>query len=213
MERTTIINHPAAEVLPLFANPIENQPQGILLPVTRSVPEQEEELGTTNLPFIEANTKAVTSDHLKSDCIIPVFSKDNEVTISHQSFIAAVQERLAHPVRTHLYPSGNLEVSVEEHSNWLRCAIVKPDGTRTASEQFYWLHNPDNHMLDGPIARDMVFDTLGNLYVLTPFGIRTAAYGPSSIFRRARTGDLPNLFASGRASSSSTAAACSSPGI
>jgi hypothetical protein len=92
MERTTIINHPAAEVLPLFANPIENQPQGILLPVTRSVPEQEEELGTTNLPFIEANTKAVTSDHLKSDCIIPVFSKDNEVTISHQSFIAAVQE-------------------------------------------------------------------------------------------------------------------------
>ncbi len=29
MERTTTINQPAAEVLPLYVNPIENQPQGI----------------------------------------------------------------------------------------------------------------------------------------------------------------------------------------
>ena len=43
-----------------------------------------------NLPFIEANTKEVTLEHVKDDCIIPVFSKDNEVTISHQSFIGSV---------------------------------------------------------------------------------------------------------------------------
>ena len=43
-----------------------------------------------NLPFIEANTKEVDVSHLKNDCIIPVFSKDNEVTISHQSFIDTV---------------------------------------------------------------------------------------------------------------------------
>ena len=92
--------------------------------------------------------------------------------ISTTDVVAAVRERLSHPVKTLLYPSGKLEVSVEEHSNWLRCAIVQPDGTRTASEQFYWLHNPDNHMLDGAIARDMAFDTLGNLFVLTPFGIQ-----------------------------------------
>ena len=92
--------------------------------------------------------------------------------IADGDFVAAVRERLAHPVKTHLYPSGKLEVSVEEHSNWLRCAIVRADGSRVADEQFYWLHNPDNHMLDGPIARDLVFDTLGNLYVLTPFGIQ-----------------------------------------
>lgn len=42
------------------------------------------------LPFVEANTKEVSLDHLKEDCIIPVFSKDNEVTISHQSFIDTV---------------------------------------------------------------------------------------------------------------------------
>lgn len=42
------------------------------------------------LPFIEANTKEVEMSHLKEDCIIPVFSKDNEVTISHQSFIDTI---------------------------------------------------------------------------------------------------------------------------
>lgn len=45
----------------------------------------------TRLPFIEANTKEVELSHLKDDCIIPVFSKDNEVTISHQSFIDIVR--------------------------------------------------------------------------------------------------------------------------
>ena len=43
-----------------------------------------------NSPFIEANTKDITAHHLKNDCVIPVFSKDNEVTISHSTFIDAV---------------------------------------------------------------------------------------------------------------------------
>ncbi|GAA4237605.1 DUF3871 family protein [Postechiella marina] len=38
-------------------------------------------------PFIEANTTSVSLPHLQKDCIIPVFSKDNERTISHQEFI------------------------------------------------------------------------------------------------------------------------------
>lgn len=84
----------------------------------------------------------------------------------------AARKRLARPLTTLLYPSGKLEISVEENSNWLRSALVRPDGSRTAGEQFYWLHNPDNHSLEGPIARDLAFDTLGNLYVLTPFGIQ-----------------------------------------
>ena len=45
-----------------------------------------------SLPFIEANTKAVDIDHLREDCVIPVFSKDNEVTISHQDFINTVYD-------------------------------------------------------------------------------------------------------------------------
>lgn len=44
------------------------------------------------LPFIEANTKEVTIEHLKNDCVVPVFSKDNEITISHPAFIESVWE-------------------------------------------------------------------------------------------------------------------------
>jgi len=42
--------------------------------------------------FIEANTKEISMQHLKKDCIIPVFSKDNELTISHVNFIETVFE-------------------------------------------------------------------------------------------------------------------------
>ena len=52
----------------------------------------EEQLPKKRLPFIEANTKEVSVGHLKNDCIIPVFSKDNEITISHHSFIEAVYD-------------------------------------------------------------------------------------------------------------------------
>jgi hypothetical protein len=53
---------------------------------------------TTNLvqksssKFIEANTTEVSLNHLKQDCIIPVFAKDNETTLSHFEFIDATKE-------------------------------------------------------------------------------------------------------------------------
>ena len=87
MERTTI-SQPATSLLPLYVQPVEEKPQSILVPINRSTSELE----PMTLPFIEANTKEVSTDHLQKDCIIPVFSKDNEVTISHQSFIAAIME-------------------------------------------------------------------------------------------------------------------------
>ena len=40
---------------------------------------------------IEANTTEVTLEHLGRECIVPVFSKDNEVTLSHNTFIQTVQ--------------------------------------------------------------------------------------------------------------------------
>ena len=42
--------------------------------------------------FIEANTKKATLHHLRQECVVPVFSKDNEVTISHTNFIDTVFE-------------------------------------------------------------------------------------------------------------------------
>jgi len=45
--------------------------------------------------FIEANTIPVNLNHLKNDCIIPVF-RDNEKTISHYEFVDAVEFSARH---------------------------------------------------------------------------------------------------------------------
>ena len=37
--------------------------------------------------FIKANSSEVSLSHLTEECIIPVFAKDNEQTISHGEFI------------------------------------------------------------------------------------------------------------------------------
>lgn len=59
----------------------------------------------TKKPFIEANTEEVSLQHLKNDCIIPVFSKDNEKTIAHQEFIEIVQN-----CASKAFPYQSLEV-------------------------------------------------------------------------------------------------------
>lgn len=51
--------------------------------------------------FIEANTEKVSIEHLKNDCVIPVFSKDNETTVSHFEFINTIRE-----VVTQIYPES-----------------------------------------------------------------------------------------------------------
>ena len=45
-----------------------------------------------SLHFIEANTNEVDLHHLVNDCITPVFSKDNELTINHAQFITTIQD-------------------------------------------------------------------------------------------------------------------------
>lgn len=59
---------------------------------------------TSKLPFIEANTKDVSIHHLKEDCIVPVFSKDNEITISHANFIETVWN-----AASTVFPRENIE--------------------------------------------------------------------------------------------------------
>ncbi|WP_224487867.1 DUF3871 family protein [Robertkochia flava] len=58
---------------------------------TLMVPEREI-VRSRNPNFIEANTKMVELTHLKEDCIIPVFSKDNESIIAHQEFVETAHE-------------------------------------------------------------------------------------------------------------------------
>ena len=54
--------------------------------------DEEEIIVFPKRNFIEANTVKVDLDHLKSECIIPVFAKDNESTISHYEFIRSTKE-------------------------------------------------------------------------------------------------------------------------
>jgi|SRR5690554_1066967 len=94
--------------------------------------------------FIEANTEKVTLKHLKEKCIIPVFSKDNESTISHYEFINKALEvtqnlfngfqidnpeiRVSHVVKGRV-PSaiGKPAKELEEHEKTIyyeRCAFL-----------------------------------------------------------------------------------------
>lgn len=64
-----------------------------------------------NKPFIEANTQEVHLQHLKNECIIPVFSKDNEKTISHQEFIEISQNCIANVFPNHSITEPEIRVS------------------------------------------------------------------------------------------------------
>ncbi len=62
-------------------------------------------------PFVEANTIKTNINHLRNDCIIPVFSKDNEKTIAHQEFIEAVQESVAKAFQRETIQKPEIRVS------------------------------------------------------------------------------------------------------
>lgn len=47
---------------------------------------------------------------------------------------------------------------------------LAPDGSLHSGQQFYWLHNTDNH--NHTPYGNMAFDTMGNLYIATPIGIQ-----------------------------------------
>lgn len=54
------------------------------------VPDEAKIVETSDDRFILANTQPIPYADLKHRCIIPVFSKDNESTISHSEFVDVV---------------------------------------------------------------------------------------------------------------------------
>lgn len=55
-------------------------------------------------PFIEANTEEIKLSDLKEKCVIPVFTKDNEITLSHQEFIETALSAIGK-----IFPNENLD--------------------------------------------------------------------------------------------------------
>ena len=86
------------ELMPVRQTERKIQPYREVVDVQAEVVNIQSEVVNLNITtghskqFIEANTKATTLQHLKNDCVVPVFSKDNELTISHVSFIESVFE-------------------------------------------------------------------------------------------------------------------------
>ena len=66
---------------------------------------------TETLPFIIANTLEIPLMHLQHDCIIPVFSKDNEKTIAHQEFIEVILNAVAKVFPQHILAEPEIRVS------------------------------------------------------------------------------------------------------
>lgn len=83
------------------------------IPMPKIIPIKTEEKPRDyyKSPFIEANTKSVSLSHLQKDCIIPVFSKDNERTISHQEFIEVVQDSVSKAFSHHSIDVPEVRIS------------------------------------------------------------------------------------------------------
>lgn len=129
------------------------------------------------LPFIEANAKEVCVGHLKNDCIIPVFSKDNEVTISHLRFIETIYdaanevfrgERVDNPdVRVSHIIKGRIPEAINKPVNQL----LESDKTIYYERMMFCIEIPTIHE-----------DIAGNRLNLTIGGVR--AYNQENLYSR-----------------------------
>lgn len=101
-------------------------------------------ISNNNKNFIEANTLEVSLFHLQNDCIVPVFSKDNESTISHYEFIKYTRDvitdilsndiRLLEEIRVSYIVKGRIPTAIgkpakdlteeEKTIYYERCAFV-----------------------------------------------------------------------------------------
>lgn len=127
--------------------------------------------------FIGANTKKVSLDHLKRDCIIPVFSKDNESTISHYQFIQKTRE-----VVQDLFPELDVAEPEVRVSHIIKgrvpAAIDKPAKELLESEKTFY-YERCAFIMELPQIRENIN---GNNLALTVGGVR--AYNQENLYSR-----------------------------
>lgn len=116
-----------------------------LINVQNSIlPDESKVVETSDDRFILANTQPISYGELKHKCIIPVFSKDNESTVSHSEFIDTVGQasekffsaenilhpaiRISHPIKGRIPEAMGkpADVLLEEEKTiyWERMAFV-----------------------------------------------------------------------------------------
>jgi gluconolactonase len=67
-------------------------------------------------------------------------------------------------------PDGSLFFAAEKTTQWIYSYVVRPDGSFSDKQPFFWLHMTDIPNDSG--AEDLAVDTHGNLYVATRMGIQ-----------------------------------------
>ena len=127
--------------------------------------------------FIEANTMEIDLQHLKSDCIVPVFSKDNELTISHNAFIETVWdaansffsgEKVDEPaIRVSHIVKGRIPEAIHKPANQL----LESDKTQYFERMMFCLEVPT------------IYETVeGNKLTLSIGGVR--AYNQMNLYSK-----------------------------
>ena len=153
----------------------EYKPYAVASPETDAIPK--EKLSPKRLPFIEANTKEVSVGHLKNECIIPVFSKDNEVTISHHSFIEAVYDAANEVFRGERVDNPDVRVShiikgrIPEAMNKPVSSLLDSDKTIYYERMMFCMEIPTIYE-----------DIAGNRLNLTVGGVR--AYNQENLYSK-----------------------------
>lgn len=168
-----------------ISSPVLSCPQGMtgvertenVQPMVHSTEPNVEERPVRRLPFIEANTKEVSVGHLKNDCIIPVFSKDNEVTISHHGFIETVYDAANEVFRGERVDSPDVRVS-HIIKGRIPEAISKPVNQLLESDKTIYYERMMFCMEIPTIHEDIA----GNRLNLTIGGVR--AYNNENLYSR-----------------------------
>ena len=128
-------------------------------------------------PFILANTEAVSLSHLKEKCVIPVFTKDNEITLSHQEFI----ETALSAINT-MFPNENLDTPEIRVSHQIKGRT--PDALHVAAKDLQE-HQRTSYFerMAFVIRVPSITQTInGNKLVLTVGGVR--AYNSENLYNK-----------------------------
>lgn len=146
-------------------------------PLQNQMVEEGEVISSSNRNFIEANTKKVTLEHLKRDCIIPVFAKDNESTISHYEFVQKTRE-----IVQDLFPEFNVSEPDIRTSHIIKgripSAIGKPAKELKEHEKTLY-YERCAFVMEIP---EVVENVNGNKLALTVGGVR--AYNQENLFSK-----------------------------
>lgn len=139
--------------------------------------EEKEVVSSNKTNFIEANTKKVTLKHLKEDCVVPVFARDNESTISHYEFILKTRE-----IAQDLFPEFSVSEPEIRTSHLIKGRIPSAIGIpakELKSHQITKYYERCAFVMEIP---EVVENVNGNKLALTIGGVR--AYNQENLFSK-----------------------------